>query len=95
MFYVYKIEINNIIRYYGITNDIKKRTYQHNYHLKKGANKDLYNNIRKINITSINLDEVKIFKKRIDAKRYECLLILTDYFNNQELWQKVPNISDR
>lgn len=94
-YFIYQIIINNKIRYIGRTNNLKTREYQHNYLLKKGKDKLLYNNIRLENIKTINLQSILEFKNITEAKRYECYLILKDYFTNKELWQKVPNISDR
>lgn len=98
---VYKIVINDIVRYIGHTNNIPRREKEHNYSFKKGFKKDLYNFIRaESTITNfdgyiITLIPIKEFKKKVDAKRYEMYLILDDYFNQKILKQKVPNISDR
>lgn len=94
MIYLYQIIINNKTRYIGRTNDLKKREYQHNYLLKKGKDKLLYNNIRLENIKSISLQSISEFKNITEAKRYECYLILKDYFTDKELWQRVPLIKD-
>lgn len=91
---VYKIEIDNIVRYIGHTNNLKRRQTQHNYLLKKGVKKDLYDNISDKS-TKITLIPMREFKSKVDAKRYECLFILTDYFTQKKLWQKLPKISDR
>lgn len=93
--YLYQIIINGVIRYYGRTNNLKTREYQHNYHYKKGKDKELYNNLRLENANYIYLECISEFKNITESKRYECYLILKDYFTNKELWQKVPNISDR
>lgn len=93
--YVYKIEIEGTIRYWGITNDIKRRQAQHNKGLLSDLKKDLYVKLRELNVHEIHLIEVHSFKTRVEAKRMECMLILIDHFGPMELFQKVPNISDR
>jgi predicted GIY-YIG superfamily endonuclease len=93
--YLYKVEISGIIRYYGITNDLKRRQSQHNLGLHKREKKELYDFLVEQEIDKITLIEVQIFKKRIDAKRMEAFLILEDYFSKKELKQKVPSLSDR
>lgn len=90
---VYKIEIDGIIRYIGHTNNIKRRQTQHNYLFKKGKKKELYDNITDRSIRLV-LTPLREFKSKTDAKRYECLLILQDFFDNKLLWQKPPQIKD-
>lgn len=97
MYYVYKILIDNQIRYIGYTKDMAIREKQHNYLcFTARKNKILYNNIRKDfpNIKQIKLKLVKRLPDKLTAKRYECLLILTDYFSQRKLWQRVPRITD-
>jgi len=93
--YLYKIEVSGIIRYYGITNDLTRRQSQHNLGLRKEEKKELYDFLREQGIDKIQLVEVEVFKKRIDAKRKEAFMILEDYFSRKELKQKVPSLSDR
>lgn len=96
MFYVYQIKIKNTIRYIGMTNDINRREKEHNrLCFKNDTEKLLYNNIRKTDIKQIKLEIVQTFKTRTEAKRYECMLILINHFKLNNLWQKVPSISDR
>lgn len=95
-YFIYKIQVNDIPIYIGRTNNLKRRTYQHNYYcFTKHINKELYNYIRSLNIAIIELEIIFIYNSLIEAKRMECYLILQDYFNNKNLKQKVPNISDR
>lgn len=97
MYYVYKVRIGSKIRYVGYTNNITAREKQHNYLcFKQEKKKILYNNIRKYypDVKEISLITVKTFSNKVDAKRYECYLILNDYFTNKEFWQRVPRISD-
>ena len=94
---VYSINYLDNIIYIGRTNNIKIRQYQHNnLCFKKLMNKEVYNFIREnTNIKQIDLVIIKIFKTKIESKRYEMLLILQSYFNSYKLYQKIPNISDR
>ena len=95
-FYVYTISLNNWVIYIGMTDNIKRRETQHNYLYKKGKEKDLYDYLRLQNFTDrIELKPIKALDTRVEAKRYECFLILTDYFGNKLLKQKVPAITDR
>jgi len=63
----------------------------------KKKKKILYDKVRLLHpdIKELKLEVIKEFSKRIEAKRYECYLILKDYFKSGQLWQKIPNISDR
>ena len=97
MHYVYKIEIIGKIRYIGYTQDIKSREKQHNYLcFSKGKNKILYNNIKRNfpMVNQIKLIVLKTFSTKLEAKRFECYLILNDYFTKRELWQRIPRITD-
>jgi predicted GIY-YIG superfamily endonuclease len=90
---VYKIEIDGIIRYIGHTNNIKRRQTQHNYLFKKGKKKELYDNITDKSIRLV-LTPLREFKSKVEAKRWECLLVLQDHFSDKSLWQKPPQIKD-
>jgi predicted GIY-YIG superfamily endonuclease len=91
MYFVYYILNEGIVRYVGITNDIKKREYQHNYEcFVKQKDKTLYNLLRKQPKQSINLNLYKRFNKKSDAELYEAYIILKDYFGAKELWQAPP-----
>jgi predicted GIY-YIG superfamily endonuclease len=95
MVYVYKIEVGGVVRYFGYTNDLKKRKWQHNYLcFKKNYKKDLYNRIRIMKASEIELIPIRAFDDKVDAKRFECLMILKDYFSERQLWQSIPKISD-
>lgn len=95
MYFVYQIKVLDKIRYIGYTENLIKREKQHNYLcFKRDKKKELYDNIKKTNQVKINLEVIKSFNNKVEAKRYECLLILEDYFTNKELWQQVPKISD-
>lgn len=93
--YLYRIEISGIIRYYGITNDLKRRQSQHNLGLRKAEKKQLYDFLNELGVSKIELIEEQVFKTRTDAKRMEALKILQDYFGEKQLMQKVPSLSDR
>jgi len=92
---VYKITIDGTTRYVGYTGDLKQRQNQHNRLYKIGKKKILYNNLRRRNYEGeLNLEVIKTFTTKVRAKRYECYLILKDYFTKNELWQRVPRITD-
>jgi predicted GIY-YIG superfamily endonuclease len=95
---VYKIIVAGKVRYVGYTNNVKRRELEHNnlcFSVKK--RKEFYNKLRQFHpeIKEIKLEVCKRFKSKVKAKRYECLLILFDYFKEQELWQRVPRITDK
>jgi predicted GIY-YIG superfamily endonuclease len=95
MEYVYQITIDGVVRYIGRTNDIRRRQNEHNRHFRNDVVKELYNNIRLLHKEYIiTLEPIKTFKRKTDTKRYECLLILQDYFGSKILWQKCPRIAD-
>lgn len=98
---VYKIEIDGIIRYIGRTNNLKRRTRDHNNGiLDINNNKWLYQEIRIIAshtgiIKSVQLQPMFEHKTKIEAKRREMFLILQYYFvQRDQLWQSVPQIKD-
>ena len=91
MNWVYSIEINGVIRYIGITNNLKRREKQHNYLFRKGETKELYSNIRLVKPDEdIVLNPMYEFSSLVDAERMECYLILKDYFGDNNLWQSKP-----
>tara|TARA_R110002050_G_scaffold74369_3_gene159590 strand:- start:3333 stop:3668 length:336 start_codon:yes stop_codon:yes gene_type:complete len=97
---VYLLSYNNIELYIGMSKDPLKRLKQHQYSLNKGDLKPLYNHLRESGITILDLDLsiLKTFKTRVQAKRYECYILLKQYFENDfEMitFNKIPNISDR
>ena len=106
---VYKIEIEGVVRYIGRTNNLKTRQWQHRNAFKKrfngyGTPKRFYDSLilnykdRGLEwiLDQIILIPIKDFKTKILSKRWEMFVILEYYFSdNNTLWQKVPNISDR
>jgi predicted GIY-YIG superfamily endonuclease len=96
---VYEITVADNIRYIGMTKNIIKREYEHNYAFKRGDKKELYDYIKSIGYSPeyyITLNRIKGFKTRADAKRFEIFLIIWDHFYcNKMLKQKIPSISDR
>lgn len=94
---VYEIWIDGVVRYIGYTKNLQLRQKQHNrLCFKTDYKKDLYNKIRADypHIKSLTLTENRQFTDKVEAKRWECLLILNDHFLSGDLWQKVPRISD-
>ena len=91
MYFVYKIVIDDKTRYIGITNDIKKREWQHNYQcFKKLGQKTLYKKIRAIKQEKITIKALYQFPNKWEASICEAYLILADYFGVRELWQSPP-----
>jgi predicted GIY-YIG superfamily endonuclease len=97
MEWVYQIKVNDVVRYIGRTNDLKRRLYEHKRGFRLENKKELYDKLRELQLGEevIILEPIKSFRKKTDAKRWECFLILQDYFNEErKLWQKVPRIAD-
>ena len=91
MIIVYEIRINDVRRYVGVTDDIKRRTYEHNHHYKIGKKKELYTELRNLNWSApLELRVLFTFGKKSDAEKMEALLILMDYFTKKDLWQAAP-----
>jgi predicted GIY-YIG superfamily endonuclease len=100
MFIVYEIKYDNNTVYIGRTNNLNRREKEHNRFLRRPDNdktkrKPLYQFLLESGCNQVKLSLVKEFKTKVDAKRYEMLLILLDYFGDRKLKQKVPSISDR
>lgn len=92
---VYFIQVAGVLRYIGYTSNIKRREYTHNYLLKKGTDKKLYNIIReKYPNMTIELQVIDEFDSKTRAKQFEALIILYDSFNEGQLWQTIPRLSD-
>ena len=103
---VYMIKVKGVTRYYGITNNIDRRWKQHLASI-RATQKDLTKYKQTFHfrcvMDSFDLDIeedieffiLDVFKSRVDARRFEALNILSDYFGDNECWQKIPNISDR
>jgi len=95
---VYKIEVNGIVRYIGRTNNLHRRSLSHNNLFKKGFDKELYNKLREEGFEGkIELLPIHICGNKVESKRFEMYSILVDYFKfeGKNLWQNIPNISDR
>jgi predicted GIY-YIG superfamily endonuclease len=98
--YVYKIEYGGEVVYIGRTNNLTRREKEHNRFLRSPENpktksKVLYQFLLESGCNSVKLVLIKEFKNKVESKRFECLLILLDWFSGRRLKQKVPNISDR
>lgn len=96
IYYVYKILFEGKTVYIGRTNNITKRKQHHKSLYKSGKKKKLYDYLRNTNKFDgiFELITIKSFINLTDAKNYEMLLILKDYFGKKELLQSVPKISD-
>jgi predicted GIY-YIG superfamily endonuclease len=96
MWCVYGVKYDGIWRYIGKTGDLEKREKNHNYMcFKKLGDKLFYREIRSRGYEDIELIKLKEFNCEEDARRWECLLILEDYFGKGDLWQMIPSISDK
>jgi predicted GIY-YIG superfamily endonuclease len=90
-YWVYQIKIGGVVRYIGMTNNIHKRQLEHRRALKNGDSKYLYRQIRLMQPEAcIELEPVREFDNKGDCKRWECFLILGDYFSDKNLWQSFP-----
>lgn len=91
-YFVYSLKINEDRVYIGSTNNIKRRLSEHNRLFKRGDDKYLYNEIRKLygNDIIFEIDILKEFESKLDGARYEAFLILYKYFNGMKLYQSVP-----
>lgn len=94
MYIVYSIEFKGQVIYIGRTNNLKRRQQEHNRAIKNGKGKEVHIYCIDNGLESIILIPLKEFKSKVDAKRYEMFLILTDYFGGRCLKQKVPQIKD-
>jgi predicted GIY-YIG superfamily endonuclease len=91
MYYVYRIKVDGVTRYIGITNNPVRRQKEHRRDYEKGDAKYLYRMTREVSPeTRYELEIVKEFDLLIDAKRWECFLILKDWFSKRQLWQSQP-----
>ncbi|MCZ2339251.1 MAG: GIY-YIG nuclease family protein [Chitinophagales bacterium] len=90
MFCVYQVKVNDVVRYIGVTNNLKRRVSEHKRYIKSGKSKYLYEMIRSAGDVSIEFSEVCQFDKKIDALRMEAYMILTDYYDKKLLWQSAP-----
>lgn len=95
MFTVYRINHKKKAIYIGYTNNLTRREKEHNYHLKKGTSKEVYDYLRKKKVSTIKLEPLRKFKSKTEGKRFECLMILMYHFGSYRTLNKIPNISDR
>ena len=94
---VYQIVFNGEVVYIGQTDNLKRRTTQHNYLFKSGKDKELYNYLRTTAFSGkFNLIPIKEFSDRTTAKRFEMYLILQQLFGDKgtTLKQSIPRIID-
>lgn len=96
MFTVYVIKYKEDPIYVGMTNNISRRTKEHNKGIKGDTKKtkDLYKFLSSEGVTEVELIPIRQFSTRKEAKYYEAFLILKSYFGRKTLKQKVPMITD-
>jgi len=88
---VYEILIDGVRRYIGYTNNFNRRKRQHFKEIEKESDsKYLYKKIKLVGNKDIKVNLIKEFDNMGDAKRWEAYMILTDYFNDKQLWQSFP-----
>ena len=94
MNFVYEICVDGQRLYVGITDNLERREKQHNYLLRKGHKKDLYDYLREYHPDHIiSLNVLYEFQSRTEAKRKEIFIVLSDYYSeNPQLKQKIPTI---
>lgn len=88
---IYKIKVGGITRYIGYTDNLIRRQKEHIRDYKAGKDKYLYRMTREsLPETTYELLLIKEFSNKGDAKKYEALLILLNYFGERTLWQSPP-----
>ena len=92
MYYVYRIKVDGVTRYIGITNNPGRRQKEHRRDYEKGDAKYFYRMTREVSPeTRYELEIVKEFDLLSEAQKYEAMLILRFYFSDKdELWQSCP-----
>lgn len=88
MYVVYGIDILGVMKYVGMTNNIKRRQYEHRRMVSK-SDKELYTMMR-LSKEEPTLYILKEFEKKIDAVRFEAWLILDGYYNDRGLLNDLP-----
>ncbi len=95
---VYCIKHDDKIIYCGRTTSIRTRQNTHNRDLMNGKNKILYNYLRNMKVSHIELIPFFIYDDKVKSKRMEMYQILKSYIEGgmkQTLLQRIPNISDK
>ena len=105
-FSVYRIEVGNVV-YLGRTMNFERRLKEHCRDC-YNVNSRVYNKLFYQNVREIHLDKesgcnalkkgfsiVYKCKTKVESKQRELWLILNRFFNGEELFQKIPSISDR
>jgi predicted GIY-YIG superfamily endonuclease len=91
MVWVYRIQIDGVTRYIGITNNLKRREKEHNKLFRNDLKKFFYKKVREYhNEIEMTLEPICEFNNKLEASRMEAKLILDDYFRDRELWQAPP-----
>ncbi len=94
---VYNIIHNGKVVYIGRTTNIRTRQNRHNLDLRKGIKKQLYDFLRLEGVEQIELNELYEYKEKVQSKRMEMYLLLTNYFTNDmklTLYQRIPALKD-
>ena len=92
---VYRVTHKDKVIYIGYSCSLNRRFKEHNYHLKKGTKKELYDYLRTKKVSVIVLESLREFKTKTEAKRFEIMLILMYHFGGHRTLNKIPSISDR
>ena len=85
---VYQISFNGVVRYIGVTCNLKRREYQHQRGLDR-VSKPLYERMIQFG-DSVWLEKIASFNDRNEAELFELHLILEDYFSNKFLINDLP-----
>jgi hypothetical protein len=87
--FVYRIVIDDIVRYIGVTNNVNRRQKEHVRAFKKNNDKYLYRMMREslLDENYLVLETISDELSIIDARRLEAKIILDDYFSDKNLWQ--------
>ena len=91
MYSVYEIKIDDVVRYIGITNNLKRRQKEHNKSFRVDPKKFLYKKIKEYHQEiDLSLEPIYEYENKLEASRMEAKLILDDYFGEKKLWQAPP-----
>lgn len=72
----------------GTTDNIKRRTGQHNRCLRINHHGKLYTYLSNQNVLELKLEVFKTFSTRWEANMFECVMILLFYFSGSNTLQQ-------